>query len=187
VVGASDEFAVHISNHDSSLTSDSRGYLVFRGSTCSASLYSFSLMSGLEIFGAVAAAVTLLELAKSCSNLLKRHTNTHRDISALAKRVEVLTGIVSQVSEVLHSIRLQNEGHGLTTDAELIIWQRMEGVLGLCQNKMTELNTRLTEVLSKTTRPKLAMSNVPADIVRHSNDLKTYIQALDMLRGLFQL
>jgi hypothetical protein len=144
-------------------------------------------MSGLEIFGAVAAAATLLELAKSCSSLLKRHANTHRDITALTKRVDVLTGIVSQVSEVLYSIRLQNDGHGLTTEAELVIWERMEGVLGLCQNKMTELNTRLNEVLSKTARHKLSMSTVPTDIVRHSNDLKTYIQALDMLRGLFQL
>lgn len=142
-------------------------------------------MSGLEIFGAVAAAVTLLELVKSCSDLLKRHENAHHDIAALHTRVGLLAGIVAQVSEVLHNIRLQDGGKVQITDAELIIWQRMEAVLGLCRHKMVELNKRLEQVLSKGARPRL--STVPADIARHSKDLKTYVQALNMLKGLFQL
>jgi hypothetical protein len=142
-------------------------------------------MSGLEIFGAVAAAATLLDLAKACSNLLKKHENAHRDIVALHTRVEVLAGIVAQVSEVLHNIRVQDDGRAQVTDAELIIWQRMDSVLGLCQHKLAELKKRLEQVLSKGARQKL--SAVPADIAGHSRDLKTYIQALNMLKGLFQL
>jgi len=142
-------------------------------------------MSGLEVFGAVAAAATLLELARKCHSRLERNENVHRDIKALQQRVGVLTDTVTQVSNVLSDIRSQHDGQPQVTEAEKVIWYRMDAVLKLCHDKLAELDDRLDQILSKGSRTKLSV--VPSDIARRTRDLKNYVQALNMLKDLFQL
>jgi hypothetical protein len=143
-------------------------------------------MSGLEIFGAVAAAATLLELAKRFSTRLEKHDSVHRDITALKKRIGVLAEIVSEISVVLNDIRRQQQdGQVLITAAEVIIWERMNAVLGLCTDKLKQLDSGLNHTLSRGSKSKL--SAVPPEIGRRTKDLKAYVQALGMLKSLFQL
>jgi predicted phage-related endonuclease len=140
-------------------------------------------MSGLEIFGAVAAAVTLLDVAKKFATRLERYDNVHRDIAALETRVRNLAVIVDEISVVLSDVRSQQQD-GVTT-AEAIIWRRMDAVLVLCTDRLTQLDSGLDYILSRGSRSRL--SAVPSDISRRMKDLEDYVQALIMLKGLFQM
>ncbi|KAF1849544.1 uncharacterized protein K460DRAFT_415889 [Cucurbitaria berberidis CBS 394.84] len=142
-------------------------------------------MSGLEIFGAVGAAATLLELAKKCSQRLEKIENTDRDIIALQKRVRTLTETITQVSDVLYDIRRQNDGQVEATEAEVAVWSHMDAVLKLCNKTLGKLNTRLDSLHHKHGKSKL--SALPPDILRRTDDLSTYISVLSTLKGLFQL
>jgi hypothetical protein len=145
-------------------------------------------MSGLEIFGAVAAAATLLELAKKFAARLEKYDNVHRDIEALHKRVGNLAQIVSEIFVVLSDIRHQQQnagGRAQTTAAEAIIWERMNAVLVLCKKKLSQVDSGLNHILSRGTKTRL--SAVPPDISSRMEDLNAYVQALNILKGLFQL
>jgi hypothetical protein len=140
-------------------------------------------MSGFEIFGAVAAAATLLGVAKRFSTWLEKNDNVHRDIKALKIRVIDLALIVDEISVVLSEVRRQNQDG--RTAAEVIIWKRMDAVLVLCTDRLKQIELRLNQVLPRGSRPKL--SAVPSDISRRMKDFEDYVQALIMLKGLFQL
>jgi hypothetical protein len=140
-------------------------------------------MSGLEIFGAVAAAATLLEVAKKFSTRLETYDNVHRDIAALKSRVGNLALIVNEISGVLSDVRSHRQD-GVTSN-EVIIWKRMDAVLVLCTDRLRQLDSGLGHILSRSSRPRL--SSVPPEILSRMKDLEDYLQALDMLKGLFQL
>jgi hypothetical protein len=140
-------------------------------------------MSGLEIFGAVAAAATLLEVAKKFSARFERYDNVHRDIAALRTRVVDLAVIVDEISVVLSDVRSQQQD-GVAA-AEVIIWKRMDAVLVLCTDRLTQLDSGLNYILSQGSKSRL--SAVPSDISRRMKDFEDYVQVLIMLKGLFQL
>jgi hypothetical protein len=140
-------------------------------------------MSGLEIFGAVAAAATLLEAAKKFSTRLETYGNVHRDIATLKSRVENLALIVDEISGVLSDV-CSHRQDGVTSN-EVIIWKRMDAVLVLCTDRLEQLGSGLDHILSRSSRPRL--SSVPPEILSRMKDLEDYLQALNMLKGLFQL
>jgi actin-related protein len=141
-------------------------------------------MSGLEIFGAVGAAATLIELAKKCSARLEKGRRTHQDLVALQERVDLLAETTINVSNVLENIRRRYEEHAPITQTEIALWQHMEAVLKTYHKDLAKLDNRLELVLQKKTR-NLAV--IPQDITRRAEDVKTYISALGMLQGLFTL
>ncbi|KAJ4359921.1 B-cell lymphoma 3 protein [Didymosphaeria variabile] len=140
-------------------------------------------MSGLEIFGAVGVAASLIELAKKCSARLEKGRRTYHDLAALQRRVDVLTETINSVSDVLEDIRKQYHEHAPTT-AETALWQHMESVLKIYHKNLVKLDSRLEEILHKRSK---ALTAIPADITRRAEDMRTYIQALDRLKLLFIL
>jgi hypothetical protein len=141
-------------------------------------------MTGLEIFGAISAAATLIELAKKCSARLEKGRRTHQDLAALQKRVDLLAETTISISNVLEETRGQYHEYAPTTDTEIALWRRMEAVLNTYHKDLTKLDNRLELILQKKPR-NLAV--IPQDITRLAEDIKTYISALDMLQGLFLL
>jgi hypothetical protein len=140
-------------------------------------------MSGFEIFGAVAAAATLLEVAKKFSARLERYDNVHHDIAALKTRVVDLAIVVDEISVVLSDVRSQQQD-GVAA-AEVIIWKRMDAVLVLCAHRSSQLDSGLNYVLYQ--RSKSRLSAVPSDISRRMKEFEDYVPVLILLKGLFQL
>jgi DNA phosphorothioation-dependent restriction protein DptG len=131
-------------------------------------------MFGLEVVGAVAA----------------RDDANARELLA---RVEQLAGTISDVFTVLKDIFAQSEKDQEFTDAEKIIWKRMEYILLLCKEQLEELHQQLDVVAAKTegfidrTKEAAKLSILVPVIKRTKDDINQYFNALNLLKGLLQM
>lgn len=152
-------------------------------------------MFGLEIVGAVAAAAALIELSSKCTKKLVRIKEARDDATArdLLKRVELLTQILSDVFKVLHHIYTQPVKQHQYSQAESTIWERMKSVLLLCQQRLDDLYIQLNTVAARTesfvdrSKEAFKLSISLPNMRRINEDIDTYINALNMLKGLLNV
>jgi hypothetical protein len=109
------------------------------------------------------------------------------------KRVEQLAGTINDVFIVLSGIFGQPEKYQQFTDAEKIIWKRMEDILHLCKQHLEDLHQQLEVVAAKTegfinrTKEAAKLSLLIPVIKRTKDDINLYFNALNLLKGLLQM